>query len=224
MQGVHKSSLQCLSTVWLRQIENVHTRNTLRGRKHWKLTLFPLNSSLEISPFLKKKTESSDICTELPRKKVTSLRLFKQYVQLWVIYKLMVPALPTENRKAFYLCPRYHFYSKEYKRMHQKVNTRVIKGCMKSMLYLYRTHHCLLANSFFSPLRIFPNHIKFIMARTDGTTMTNRYPKMCIWITCQDNKSTNQYEKCIRTNFQVRSQYISGFKKKVRIIKTGCLI
>ena len=155
MQGVHKSSLKCLfhslaSTDW----KCTHKKYIKKGKKTLKADTFSIKLITGNFSFFFSKQKVPISAQNSQGRKLCPLRLFEQYMQLWVIYKLVVPALPTENRKAFYLYPRYHFYSKEYKRMHQKVNTRVIKGCMKSMLYLYRTHYCLLANSFFSPLRI----------------------------------------------------------------------
>lgn len=78
--------------------------------------------------------------------------------------------------ETFTVIRSYHFIQPKIWIMHMKVETDM--RCM----YQY---HCLLANCFFNPLRILPNHIKFIVAKTDGTTKTKKYPKICIWITCQ---------------------------------------
>ena len=43
--------------------------------------------------------------------------------------------------------------------------------------------HCLFAKVFTKPLIIFPNHIKFMVANTDGTPKTKTWPKVCILIT-----------------------------------------
>lgn len=45
--------------------------------------------------------------------------------------------------------------------------------------------HFLFAKVFFKPLRIFPNHTRFITASVNGTVYTKRKPTMCIFITCK---------------------------------------
>lgn len=44
--------------------------------------------------------------------------------------------------------------------------------------------HVFFVKVFFKPLRIFPNHIKFMIASATGTTNTRRKPAVCICITC----------------------------------------
>lgn len=44
--------------------------------------------------------------------------------------------------------------------------------------------HLFFIKVFFIPLRIFPNHIKFMIPSAKGTTNTKREPNMCICITC----------------------------------------
>ena len=53
---------------------------------------------------------------------------------------------------------------------------------------MYNAHHCLFVKVFFSPLIIFPNHIKFMIPSTAGTINTRKNPKMCICLTCQPNQ------------------------------------
>ena len=54
--------------------------------------------------------------------------------------------------------------------------------------------HCLFAKVFLNPLRIFPNHIKFIAESTAGTTNTKKKPNACICITCHTwSRTRNQH-------------------------------
>ena len=65
----------------------------------------------------------------------------------------------------------------------------LLLGGLNSRQVCYSVH-CLFANVFFNPLKIFANHIKFITDSTNGTTNTKSCPKACIWRTCKVQKTS----------------------------------